>query len=114
MEQNDNRPLFSLTVDEFKELSKIIQLDLKYLHPDYRKDVESTEDIIYASEASKLTGYTESTLYTKVSRKEIPILSGGRPLTFSRKQLIAWIEAGRPSLLEIKVKDFMKNQKSEI
>jgi predicted DNA-binding transcriptional regulator AlpA len=114
MEQEDNRPLFSLTVEEFKELSKTIQLDLKYLHPDYRKEVDNTEDIIYASEAAKLAGYTESTLYTKVSRREIPVLSGGRPLTFSKKQLIAWIEAGRPSLIEMKVKDFMKNQKGEI
>ena len=42
----------------------------------------------------------------------MPIVSSGRPLTFSRKQLNNWMAKGRPSIAEMIAEDFMnhKNQ----
>lgn len=109
MEQ-DKRLLIQLTVEEFKELSKTIQLDKKYLLWPEIAPKESLPDIIYTEEAMNITGYKESTLYSKVSRREIPIISGGRPLTFSRSQLIEWMKRGRPTIAEMIAED-IENQK---
>ena len=54
-------------------------------------------DLISLDEAIKIVGYTKKTVYSKVCRHEIPVVHKGRPLTFSRKELNHWIEAGRPN-----------------
>ncbi len=53
-------------------------------------------DKIFIEELEKITGYAKQTIYVKVSKDEIPVLSSGRPLIFSRKQIFNWIECGRP------------------
>lgn len=111
MYEKDERPLYTLTVDEFVELNRTIHLDLKYLDPDVRKEITHVEDIIFVPDVVKLTNYKESTIYSKVCRGEMPVLSTGRPLTFSRKQLIKWIEDGRPNLAEVKMKEFLQGGK---
>jgi len=106
MEQN-KRPLFSLTVEEFIELNKSINLDqIRYHVPEKIEAPKS--DIIYADEVSVIANYTKSTLYSKVNRGEIPYVSGGRPLTFSRKEIIEWIQNGRPCVAEILANKFLK------
>ena len=55
------------------------------------------EDLIYMDEVLKLTGYQKPTLYSKVSRCQIPVVSRGIPLTFSRKAILQWINDGRPA-----------------
>ena len=49
-----------------------------------------------------LTGYKASTIYSKVCRGEIPTISTGRPLTFSKNEILQWMKSGRPSLTEMK------------
>ena len=97
---NESKPLYSLTVKEYQELNteffnrlvdKIIENKLQNLLP-----LRPNEDIIFIDEAVTITGYKKSTIYSKVSRFEIPVISRLRPLTFSRKSLIEWIENGKP------------------
>lgn len=112
MEQKDNRPLFTLTVQEYIELRK--SLDNKNQEKSILvREVKEEQDIIYLEEAKALTGYTDNTVYTKVSRREMPVVSSGRPLTFSRTQLKEWIAKGRPSVAEMIAEDYMnhKNQR---
>ena len=106
--QQDKRPLFSLTVKEFVELNKTINLDNKYLIQEPVKIEISKPDIIYAVEAAEICNYTKSTLYSKVNRGEIPSVSEGKPLTFSRNQLLEWMQLGRPSVTEMKANEFVK------
>jgi len=55
-------------------------------------------DIINIDAASQLIGYSKATVYSKVSLNQIPVLTRGKPLLFSRKSLELWIEAGRPKI----------------
>ncbi|GAB3935348.1 helix-turn-helix transcriptional regulator [Larkinella terrae] len=50
----------------------------------------------------ELTGYSDSTIYNKVSKNEIPVHSreGGK-LLFSEEQLREWISQGRPKNQEL-------------
>ena len=109
----ESRPLYTLTVEEFKELSKTIALDHSYLlKPDVNHQ-EPKSDIIYIDETAELTGYTGKTVYTKVCRKQIPVISYGRPLTFSRREILQWMKDGRPTVAEMIAKEFIncKNKK---
>lgn len=57
-------------------------------------NLTTTEDEILNIEgASKLTGYSKSTLYVKSSKKEIPVCNTGKKLFFFRSQLIEWVKS---------------------
>ena len=109
----DQRPLYSLTVEEFKELSKTIALDNSYLVKPTKISEEPKSDIIYLEEIMELTGYKESTVYSKVCRKEMPVISTGRPLAFSRDEILQWMKDGRPTVAEMIANEFTnrKNKK---
>jgi predicted DNA-binding transcriptional regulator AlpA len=111
--QQDERPLFTLTVEEFRELSTTIAVDNSFLYKASEPNKKEQSDIIYLDEVIQLTGYKESTVYTKVCRKEIPVISTGRPLAFSREEIIQWMKDGRPTVAEIIAKEFsnLKNKK---
>jgi predicted DNA-binding transcriptional regulator AlpA len=111
--QRDQRPLYTLTVEEFKELSKTIALDNSYLQKPAESILQPKSDIIYLDEIMELTGYKESTVYSKVCRKEIPVISTGRPLAFSREEILQWMKDGRPTVAEMIATEFTnrKNKK---
>ena len=109
----ENRLLFSLTVEEFKELSKTINIDRSYIVQAPERVEKELRDIVFIDEARVITGYKLSTIYSKVSRREIPTLSTGRPLTFSREELTNWIKSGRPSIAEMMANIFINDQKTK-
>jgi len=96
------RPLFTLSVEEIIELSRIIAIDNSYLLTYSDSEDKMQNDIIYLEDVMELTSYKDSTVYSKVCRKQIPVISGGRPLTFSREEIIQWIKDGRPTIAEMK------------
>jgi len=106
----DQRLLFTLTVEEFKALSKTIVLDNSYLVKPTLISNEYKSDIIYLDEIMELTGYKESTVYSKVCRKEMPVISTGRPLAFSREEILQWMKDGRPTVAEMIANDFTKRK----
>ena len=97
----DNRPLYSLTVEEFRELSRMIAEDNIILFSPSEPKEKIQNDILYLEEVKQLTGYKDSTVYSKVCRKEIPVISSGRPLSFSRAEITQWINDGRPTIAEM-------------
>lgn len=52
-------------------------------------------DIIRIQKASEFLGIAKATIYSKVSRKELPYMKRGGRLFFSRKRLREWLETGR-------------------
>ena len=108
--ENDKRLLITLTVGEFVKLNKSLTREVNLNPSDLQKHGINKSDIIYVDQAVALTGYTKKTIYTKVSRLEIPVVSFGRPLTFSRKELNQWIKKGRPSVAETKADKFMNKK----
>jgi predicted DNA-binding transcriptional regulator AlpA len=111
--QEDKRPLYTLTVEEFRALSKTIAVDNSYLLRPVEIKQQPKSDVIYLSEMMGLTGYKESTVYSKVCRKEIPVISNGRPLAFSREEILQWMKNGRPTVAEMIAIEFtnLKNKK---
>ncbi len=118
MTTEDNKPSFALTVGELKEILREIVFDLfiELQSIENSNELENYEtDMIYLQEVAEITGYKEKTIYTKVSRGEIPVVTSGKPLTFSRKQIEEWIKKGRPSVAEMtveKIRDRVKRRNS--
>lgn len=97
------KPLYTLTIEEYTELNRrIIRQQLQELLTNQEQLVvqRSNRDIIFIDEACQLTGYSKPTMYSKISKYEIPVLSRGKPLTFSKKVLIDWIHNGKPNVIE--------------
>jgi hypothetical protein len=68
------------------------------------------EDTIGMEDARKITGLKEKSIYSKVCRLEIPTITRGRPLMFSRAELQLWMKIGRPTVVEME----LKKRKGEI
>ena len=107
---DEKRPLYTLTVEEFRELSKTIAVDCSYLIQPPAPAEKEPRDVIFIDEVVVLTGYKESTIYSKVSRREMPVLSYGRPLTFSKAEILDWMKSGKPTVAEMMAKTLMNNQ----
>ena len=84
----------SLSTDEYNELLGQLTKDLSL--PETDKSSYAVSDFIYIDEVMEITAYTRKTVYSKVSTNQMPVISRGRPLTFSRKKLYEWMSAGRP------------------
>jgi len=108
------KPIYALTIEEYKALHKeLLQQHLEAVLPTLKKETQQKpeDDIIFLEEAMSITKYKKPTIYSKVSRFEIPILSRKKPLTFSRKQLLEWIREGKPSVLDKQADEYLKNNK---
>jgi predicted DNA-binding transcriptional regulator AlpA len=109
-----SKPLYSLTVGEYKELQRQLLEEhanqfLKKNAPPFKEKEE--QDIIFMEEVCRLTGYTKPTVYSKISRYQIPVLSRGKPLTFSKKAIIEWIHQGKPHVIDQMAEDYLKTRK---
>lgn len=106
--------LFQLTVQEFTELQEGLftkqKKELTHLLGELDKK-EVQEDIIHLKGALEITGYTQSTMYSKICKNEIPVVSRNRPLTFSRKSLLEWLRNGKPNEAERKASIYLKKKK---
>ncbi len=106
---NKSQPLYSLTIGEYLELNQQMMSDMFHLYQGKFKESKIDLDRIFIEEAMEITGYKKATIYSKLSKNEIPCISRRKPLTFSRKRLIEWIENGKCSLNNsIDLKNFLK------
>lgn len=51
---------------------------------------KSSDELLYVKSASEFLQISTATLYSKVSRGEIPVSRRGRKLVFSKNKLIEW------------------------
>lgn len=103
----DSRPLFALTVSEFKSLiteTVISVLDEHYLTK------ENSEILMNIQEAAALMNLAIPTLYEKTSKRIIPHYKHGKKLLFKKSELLAWIESSkRRTVGEIKQEALKRN-----
>ena len=57
--------------------------------------VSEPDEILTITETAKLLNLSVTTIYGKVSRKDIPVSKQGKRLYFSRFELNEWIKSGR-------------------
>lgn len=113
MSEQNLKPLYSLTVGEYIELNKkVFSEEAERLLQEKPKVVsdETPDDIIFMDDVVKLTGYKKATLYSKVCRFEIPVLSRRKPLTFSREDIIRWIHDGKPNVIDQETDNYFNSK----
>jgi predicted DNA-binding transcriptional regulator AlpA len=105
-----NRPLYSLSIKEFLSLQnevheqKLLGLVQKVANDIRLENQKEESDTIHLADASRLTGLREKSIYSKLSRLEMPAITRGRPLTFSRAELQLWMKLGKPTVAEMEFK----------
>jgi predicted DNA-binding transcriptional regulator AlpA len=86
--------------DFFKKVSTLIN----------EKD-NKENDVIGITEAAILAGLSKNTIYQYSSRNQIPKLAGKtKKLLFSRTELLAWLNADRPKILEKAINELLEKQ----
>ena len=107
-----SKPLYTLTVGEYIELNKKVFAEeaekLFQIKARSQESPQQEQDIIFVEQVLALTGYQKSTLYSKVSRYEIPVISRRKPLTFSRKAILQWLKDGKPNVIDQEANDYCK------
>jgi len=80
-----------------KEILEELRAELNGLMETKISSQSNTEyDTIGIEEASKMLMLSESTVYSKVSRGELPVVKRGRPLYFSKNQLEEYMSSKKP------------------
>jgi len=99
-----SEPMFNQSVGEFLDIQNEF-LDKKFEHFQNllidNKNTKAEDDIVRKEYVMETCNYTKDSVYSKVSRKEIPTISRGKPLLFSKKQILKWVYAGKPTLKEM-------------
>jgi excisionase family DNA binding protein len=72
---------------------KVEQMELLLLNLQPKND--SINELLDVGEAAKFLKVSVASLYSKVSRKEIPVSKPGKRLYFNRAELEQWIKLGR-------------------
>jgi len=98
--EHQDKLLVTLTVKQFSEITKkMVAEEVERIMKEIQESVglpEKETEFCDVDQASKITKLTKATIYSKVSLLQIPCLSRGKPLIFSRSHLEGWIRAGRP------------------
>jgi excisionase family DNA binding protein len=108
--------LFQLTTEEFDSLFRgmlndIVLSLIKEGIKEHLKGIKVDQpDTITPDEAAKITGLKLKSIYSKVCRLEMPALTRGRPLMFSRAELEKWMKSGRPSVPETMAKEWREKR----
>lgn len=87
---DNNRPLYSLTVGEYIELQKAIQLGILPKNA----TVEQIKELLTIQEAAAYLQMSVATLYTFNSRKKIPFCRVTGKIYYRRSALDAWLASG--------------------
>jgi len=101
-ESYNNKPIWQFSIGEFevrlkRMVSTLIEQAVKKAFEERASEIADTSsDTLDLKKASELTGLSSSTIYSKVSRFQMPSLTRGRPLLFSKKDLMTWLASGRP------------------
>ncbi len=73
-------------------------------------------DLLTIKEAADFLHLTVATCYTKVSRRELPVMKKTRRLYFSKADLIKWLQQGRRKTneeIEQQATDYLTSKKSK-
>jgi excisionase family DNA binding protein len=82
-----------------EQLSDLIQSSvrtaLKETQPHRAEPAETPEQLLTIQEAAKFLSLSVPTIYSKVSRGELPVMKRTKRLYFSRTELLEYLKEGR-------------------
>ncbi|AUC80238.1 DNA-binding protein [Nonlabens sp. MB-3u-79] len=76
-------------------LSTIETLILDLKHPPKKTESEPAEQLFTVQQAAVFLNLSVPTIYSKVSRSELPVMKRGKRLYFSNLELMKYIKGGR-------------------
>jgi excisionase family DNA binding protein len=92
MKIDKNRPMYSLSVEEYIQLNKEILSEAKL--PE-EETVSNTSEIMNIEEAAVYLKMAKQTVYSMISRKLLPYFKRGKRVFFRKAELLTWLEKGR-------------------
>lgn len=89
----------AITFDTLPQAVSALQTKLDRLEALIRKLQPDKEikELLTVDEAAAFLHLSKPTLYSKVSRKELPYMKNGKRIYFSRKELIEHLRSGEPA-----------------
>lgn len=111
-----DKQLFTEAIDHEKLINGISdRVTANILKAVRKEQPEHSEQLLTIDEIAELLHLAKATVYTKVSKKELPgVCKQGKRLYFDRQIIIDWIKQGRKtSNAEIKqsIKDYLLNKR---
>lgn len=101
-----------------EQLSNLIQSSvrkvLKETTPQMVDPTEQPEHLLTIQEAAKFLSLTVPTMYSKVSKGELPVMKRSKRLYFSRTELLEYLKEGRKKSnaeIEAEAKVYLSNTK---
>lgn len=76
-------------------LSNIENLILDLKQPKKIEGEEKSEQLLTVQEAAQFLNLTVPTIYSKVSKRELPVMKRGKRLYFSSTELMEYLKEGR-------------------
>lgn len=92
MNIDKNRPVYSLSVEEFIQLNQEIHSGLS---GNNSGNDSSIGEIMNIEEAAAYLKMAKQTVYSMVSRRLLPYFKRGKRVFFRREELLSWLERGR-------------------
>jgi len=94
-------------------LSNIENLILDIKHQPKEVEQTETEQLLNVQEAAQFLNLTVPTMYSKVSKNEIPFMKRSKRLYFSSTELMEYIKEGRKKSnaeIEAEAENYLKNK----
>jgi len=91
MKIDKNRPMYSLSVEEYIQLIQDILSNRK----DPEVEINNNTEIMNIDEAAVYLKMAKQTVYSMTSRKILPYFKRGKRVFFRKAELINWLEKGR-------------------
>lgn len=92
MNIDKNRPIYSLSVEEYIQLSREILQEFT-TNDGGSKNVAG--EIMDVDEAAAYLKMAKQTVYSMVSRRLLPYFKRGKRVFFRKEELLSWLEKGR-------------------
>lgn len=96
-------------------LSNIESLILDIKHkPSSTEEKSQSDQLLTVDQAAKFLNLTKPTIYSKVSKGELPYMKKGKRLYFSKDELLEYIKSGKKetnSTLKDKANQYLKPNK---
>jgi len=98
----------TMLTNEVSELKKLL-IEQSNLQP-----TEKPEQLLTIQETAQFLNLAVPTIYSKVSKREIPVMKRGKRLYFSSTELMEYIKTGRKKSnaeIEAEAKNYLLNNK---
>jgi len=97
----------TILTNEISELKRLL------LEKNDQQTAKKTEHFLTVQEAAQFLNLTVPTIYSKVSKGELPVMKRSKRLYFSSIELIEYLKIGRKKTndeIELEAKNYLKNK----